>query len=426
MASYDKGDEYRDRRPSGRRPSPFDGEAAVPGTGQRGYLQAFFDKPSGNPCARAQQADQRYAQSHGAANTARVTSSRDCPEARAHGFRGEVDSHEAGQSVSLQAFFDKPSGNPYARLQKPEEDENDQGNADHREALASDPAISNDRQALQNPYAHLDGAGNFEALATQQQSRSSISMATRPTPLPIAPEQLVQNRRHGKRYKTSEIEHSARILHITLWRERHTLFPERDISDPLDLVDPSLAIRCLGMSFYVSDSLGQYSDNKGRFEVAGLIDPPSRQVRISNQFLPHIQNFTAAHELGHAVLHKGKTLHRDRALDGSGGNGGRHWIESEADKFAAAFLMPAKPLRQHFTSRFHATKLILDENTAFQIASKNQDSLRHSIQNLRDWSRLIAGTSYYQGQHFAALAEEFNVSVETMAIRLEELNLIEI
>ena len=424
MGRSNNGDDHRNPPNPDQRPLPPAGEAVYSAAGQQGYLRAFFDKPSGNPWARAQDAQDCAAQLYHGAHSERATSPRELPDKRRPAFQRAAAYANVGQRLSLQAFFDKPPGNPCARAQPPDEDETEPYNAARYERSASANAISRDREVLQNPYAHVHGEGNFQALPNKARPRSRTNMATRPALPTIDPEKLLKKRRRGGKYRNSEIEDAARALQRTLWRNRRTLFPERTISDPMDLLDPSLAIRCLGMSFEVCDSLGQYSDRNGRFEVAGLIDPISRQVKTSRQFHPHILNFTAAHELGHAILHGGTALHRDRALDGSGRNGGRDRREIEADRFAAAFLMPAKPIRLQFTSRFQTTKLILDDDTAFGIASRNQDSLTASVRELRDWSRMVAGASFYQGQHFISLAQQFHVSVETMAIRIEELNLV--
>jgi len=424
MESSDNGDDHRNPHNPDQRPLPIDGEAASSAAGARGYLRAFFDKPSGNPCARAQDAEERDAQPQHAAYSERATSARQLPDKRPGAFQREAVYPNVGQRVSLQAFFDKPSGNPCARAHVHDENDGETYNAARSVRSASQSAILRDREILQNPYAHVDGEGNFRALPNTKRPQSRTSTAAGPAPLSINPAELLKKRRRGKKYRNSEVEDAARALQRTLWRNRQTLFPGSKMSNPMKFLDPSLAIRCLGMSFEVCESLGQYSDSNGRFEVAGQIDPQSRQVRISRQFLPHVQEFTAAHELGHAVLHAGSALHRDRALDGSGKSGGRDRREIEADRFAAAFLMPAKQIGLQFASRFHTTKLILDDDTAFGIASQNQDSLRTSIRELRDWSRMVADASFYQGKHFVSLAEQFGVSVETMAIRIEELDLI--
>ena len=46
--------------------------------------------------------------------------------------------------------------------------------------------------------------------------------------------------------------------------------------------------------------------------------------------------------------------------------------------------------------------------------------------SLRDISRILAKTESFNGQYFRSLADQFYVSVEAMAIRLEELSLLEV
>jgi hypothetical protein len=40
-------------------------------------------------------------------------------------------------------------------------------------------------------------------------------------------------------------------------------------------------------------------------------------------------------------------------------------------------------------------------------------------------TRILSGAMYYNGMHFSSLAEQFSVSIEAMAIRLEELKLVQ-
>jgi Zn-dependent peptidase ImmA (M78 family) len=88
-------------------------------------------------------------------------------------------------------------------------------------------------------------------------------------------------------------------------------------------------------------------------------------------------NFTAAHELGHIILHEQAVLHRDRPFDGSS-NIPKDLIEQQADKFAALFLMPANVVKDVFYEIFETEKLTLNEGTALALASGNLRDLKIS------------------------------------------------
>jgi len=61
------------------------------------------------------------------------------------------------------------------------------------------------------------------------------------------------------------------------------------------------------------------------------------------------------------------------------------------------------------------------------LAMREQDVkiFKEKCKNLRGLSRLLAATTIYAGKPFTPLSKIFGVSNETMAIRLEELGLIE-
>ena len=227
------------------------------------------------------------------------------------------------------------------------------------------------------------------------------------------------------RFSRRKIESIVREFQIELWRSQDKLFPnEREIS-PLAILDPFLALSCIGFKSGLVESLGQ--DPLDRFEVAGFIDASERVVRISRRFDAPVRKFTAAHELGHALLHDAQGLHRDRALDGSGfgiPRDRRDRIEWEADVFATYFLMPEKQIRTAFKKAFKASMFVLNEETAFALIARDLGALRATLNEVRDLSRLLAGTTQYDGVQFYSLADQFGVSAETMAIRLEELRIV--
>lgn len=76
-------------------------------------------------------------------------------------------------------------------------------------------------------------------------------------------------------------------------------------------------------------------------DVLGAASPSQNEILISESVLSHEPRyrFTCAHELGHMMLHKGKRRAFHDARERPSQDMDR--FEREADRFAAAFLMPA-------------------------------------------------------------------------------------
>ena len=223
------------------------------------------------------------------------------------------------------------------------------------------------------------------------------------------------------------IEQAARILQESLWRRRHELWPDGVPGDPVDLLDPAIALDVIDFEFDMSETLGQFSSGGATFEVAGVIDRPGKRVQISPQMPFNTRRFTAAHELAHALLHEGVRMHRDRPLDGPGQERGtRDKVEKEADKFASFFLMPENLVRNRFRQFFLCDKFALHADTIFALDPSGSMQLQDCKKTLRELARILADAVSYNGRHFNSLAAQFHVSVEAMAIRLEELELLEV
>lgn len=281
---------------------------------------------------------------------------------------------------------------------------------------ASKEKVRESRRLLQNPYAYLNGEGFYDGVSFEEVGRRKR--------LNLEPEQLGVSKGSGLRYSTDELCKIARNLQIELWRERHSLWAEDVPVDPIGVLVPSVALEALGYNFELRNSLGQIAGAKGVIEAAGIIDATDRNVWISGSFPPEIQKFTAAHELGHAILHDGVGLHRDRPLDGGLDRRVRDAVELEADKFASMFLMPEKLVREKFRARFNTELFTLHEDTAFALNAGSLSHLEQQCRRIRDLSRILSGAQQFASQHFYSMASEFGVSVEAMAIRLEELRLL--
>ncbi len=309
--------------------------------------------------------------------------------------------------------------------------------------------IHRSRMILQNPYAYLNGEGGYDAVPckkiidvyeTRRTLKSSYanpdgddgyseyplyddSVASSSSSLAIL-DKISTGKNKGRCYSRGVIKNIARNLQREMWFTRKKLFPARDKVGAMDILDPLLALKACGYTVQVRESLGQYLENGRLFEVAGIHDNSNDRVQISRRFSPVIRNFTTAHELGHAVLHEGTGLHRDRALDGSSIGGSRDFRETEADVFAAYFLLPEKQVRIAFEKIFLTQSFTLEENTAFALTSDNLESLQDKCRTLRDLVRVLAGAECYNGVHVISLTNKFKVSTEVMAIRLEDLRLV--
>lgn len=287
--------------------------------------------------------------------------------------------------------------NPYAHL-------NDFGQySAYSDASSSD--ITESRLLLQNPYAYLNGSGNFSGLANDR----NLWLETFDIPL------------KKDHYSDIEIEQLVRSLQVRMWQKKSQVWGSAAPSNPVNVLDPVIALKLLGYDYDLDETLGQfYSDGKP-LEVAGTIDKTLKRVRISRQFSQNIRSFTAAHELGHALLHNTAQLHRDRPLDGSSVS--RNATEFEADKFATFFLMPRKLVQTVFERMFLTNKFYLNEATSFALGYDYLE-LKKKHMSLRQLSRMLVSTKRYNGRQFNSLADQFRVSTEAMAIRLEELELL--
>lgn len=227
-----------------------------------------------------------------------------------------------------------------------------------------------------------------------------------------------------KKYFTDEnIEAYAIAMQNVIWKNRATIWG-KDISlHPIDILNPqTIFSKALSYNCYIREEIDSNSDND-QFQAAGIIDQGKKMVSISSKFKKEVQNFTFAHELGHALLHKKMIMHRDLPIDGS--KTSRSIQERQADKFASYFLMPKKQVTAIFKEIFLTDKFIIDENSAFNLEKKGPNKLRVECKNIRGLSRRLASAETYNNEYFKSISEIFNVSVETMAIRLEEIGLLD-
>ena len=224
----------------------------------------------------------------------------------------------------------------------------------------------------------------------------------------------------------TDIEKAATDLQNLMWIHKKTIWKDNIPDHPTKVLKPSIAFKkALGYNFFITNSIGISEKDNTYAEVAGLINQDEKIVVVSNSFEKNTQNFTAAHELGHAILHKQSVMHRDRPIDGSNKRDSRNLQEFQADKFATNFLMPTKMVKEIFAELFLTDKFVINEDNAFNLIKDSPSKLKAECKNLRGLSLKLADAERFNNQSFNSISKLFDVSITAMAIRLEELNLLE-
>lgn len=266
---------------------------------------------------------------------------------------------------------------------------------------------------------------DYENLISKSQECSrSLEEESREKSFALEIEQIRSVHWTDLRLTHAQIEEVAKQIQNVLWEYRGKFWEKKIPERHLDVLRPEIALEKLLDYKFGYAKLGRHiTDSDEAVEVAGQIDKKNKVVLVSQEFPEDVQNFTIAHELGHALLHKGLVLHRDRGLDGSTSN--RDFREIQADKFATYFLMPTKQVKIIFQELFIAEKFAITNNTVFALGEGRVSDFQKRVKNRRGLARYLAQAEYFQGKSFRSISEIFKVSVGAMAIRLEELDLIE-
>lgn len=221
----------------------------------------------------------------------------------------------------------------------------------------------------------------------------------------------------------STFEEHAHEARMSIWNQRLELFDGNVPSHPLDLVDPAIALYSKGFEVKSEQNLGEMWDAGAHTRVAGIIDQKNRIVRVAVGLGEQERRFTTGHELGHAILHPGMTgLHRDRAV--SGPTVRRDKCERDADAFSSCFIMPARLLLRRFREHFGTDVFRMDEDSVFGLGLGTIDQVQRRIRNRREVALAVATTSSFMGVPFEPLSRFFRTSPTAMAIRLEEVGLV--
>ena len=238
-------------------------------------------------------------------------------------------------------------------------------------------------------------------------------------------EELTKYVESQKKYTKVIIKNIASQLQNILWKYRTVIWKTEIPSIPIDTLRPEKALKTLGFEAIKKDNLGNIVTEQGVFDVAGQIDIERKIVHLSDQFDSSTVNFTCAHELGHALLHKSiaKVIHRDRQINGMVER--RDPIELEADLFAVNFLMPEKQVRNNFFKLFQDDELKINADLVFNFTGRTDVSgFINSFKNSLELAKWVGSIRKFDGEKNQSLNEIFFVSQEAMGRRLIELGIV--
>jgi IrrE N-terminal-like domain len=218
------------------------------------------------------------------------------------------------------------------------------------------------------------------------------------------------------------IEAKARALRRELWDNQVALWPGQKVT-PLGACDPEVAARHLGYE-YQEGNLDSAGSRAGQYVLAGFIDRSQRLIAVAENMKPHIKRFTAAHEVGHLLLHPDLHHHRERPHEGVELYESLAPHEREANLFAGCFLVPPAALRKAFRVWFQVDELRLTDTVAYQLVGPEFQALLAATPQSLTFPRLVAQCGRFNGRQFDPLHRLFGVSVTTMAIRLRQVGLV--
>ena len=123
-------------------------------------------------------------------------------------------------------------------------------------------------------------------------------------------------------------------------------------------------------------------------DVCGFLyrDNSNAVIGVNTHHAPVRQNFTAAHELGHLLLHEQEQLHVDHGfrvrLRDDVSSHGTDESEREANLFAATLLMPKEFLEADLASEEYVD--LLDDGFLFDLARKYGVSTQALVNRLKN------------------------------------------
>ena len=203
-----------------------------------------------------------------------------------------------------------------------------------------------------------------------------------------------------------------------LLRGRRREFRDRGLFDPVDWLSPPTLSEMLGLTYEVVPKI-LFADRPNGRVALGLLDLSKRSALVSEERGLEVARYTGAHELGHYLYHQRRVRrHWERGLDPAE----KDPQEREANQFAARFLMPKSLLTRRLTENFCMPPIRIDESWLYFLLGDQIDPDSKELDLEYALAKANRNTRY---QQIVPLHQQFRVSKQAMAIRLQEVRALE-
>ena len=204
-----------------------------------------------------------------------------------------------------------------------------------------------------------------------------------------------------------------------------------NVDDPIDLLDPRVLVDYLRLKYVETEEIAMEVYDLGSRRArkttsyAGYLDKESSSIVVSLEFEPEQMRFTAAHEVGHWLLHPGLEYHRERPTKNITAPLPRPKEEYEADRFATEWLMPPQWIRTRLGKTFGLPLPIkVDYNLAWRLFGEEEYEGLLYADDLAQAKAVASRTPSFSDNHYPPMKDQFKVSTLAMALRLQELQLV--
>jgi Zn-dependent peptidase ImmA (M78 family) len=221
------------------------------------------------------------------------------------------------------------------------------------------------------------------------------------------------------------IRAKARELISKLWLlEKKRRGPSPRFRDLLPLQPKQITTELLSLDYSELDEIGDLSVGNLRVALAGVMNRGQSLIAVSTRLTLEIRRFTAAHEIGHFVLHPEIiSLREDPRTDAALRAPLRSLKEKEADIFAAELLMPEGIVNQAF-ARLWGDDIEdgdVDDDRAYYLTQGKYYAREFSELSRLERAKLIASEIPMTTADALPMAEIFGVSSTAMGIQLLDL-----